>query len=173
MLNIYLTNWCDLNNCKYFFSSSTLKIVEETSYDESLYKVKKPADSKQLLIKQDRTMSMNSSQTCGSHINFGGKNLNEPANMLQQLQHLKLSPSKSMSNYSLSNKLVPNKNSSHTDMDMVGSKMPTKDSVIRKMKKITKAVQELFKATKDSEFVLSVYLFNCFFIFCDFKSILF
>ena len=153
MLNIYVLNDCE------FVSLSTLKIVEETSYDDSLYKAKKPADCKQLLIKQDRTMSMNSSQTCGSHINFGGgggKHLNEPANMLQQLQHLKLSPSKSMSNYSLSNKLVSNKNSSHTDMDMVGVKMPTKDSVIRKMKKITKAVQELFKATKDSEFVLSV-----------------
>ena len=33
-------------------------------------------------------------------------------------------------------------------------KMPTKDSVIKKMKKITKAVQELFKATKESEFGL-------------------
>ena len=34
------------------------------------------------------------------------------------------------------------------------NKMPTKDSVIKKMKKITKAVQELFKATKESEFSL-------------------
>jgi hypothetical protein len=29
---------------------------------------------------------------------------------------------------------------------------PSKDSVIKKMKKITKAVQELFKATKESDF---------------------
>lgn len=30
--------------------------------------------------------------------------------------------------------------------------MPSKDAVIKKMKKITKAVQELFKATKESQF---------------------
>jgi hypothetical protein len=32
--------------------------------------------------------------------------------------------------------------------------MPSKNSVIKKMKKITKAVQDLFKATKESEFHL-------------------
>jgi len=33
-----------------------------------------------------------------------------------------------------------------------GETMPSKDAVIKKMKKITKAVQELFKATKESQF---------------------
>ena len=68
----------------------------------------------------------------------------------QQLQHLKLSPSKSaMSGYSF------NKNSrKSSEYDSVPSTMPTKDIVIRKMKKITKSVQELFKATKESEFRL-------------------
>lgn len=34
------------------------------------------------------------------------------------------------------------------------STMPSKNSVIKKMKKITKSVQELFQATKESEFHL-------------------
>lgn len=45
-------------------------------------------------------------------------------------------------------------NLSHPELDFIGTKMPSKDSVIRKMKKITKAVQELFKATKESDFIL-------------------
>ena len=32
--------------------------------------------------------------------------------------------------------------------------LPTKDAVIRKMKKITQAIQELFRTTKESEFTL-------------------
>jgi hypothetical protein len=37
------------------------------------------------------------------------------------------------------------------------SQLPSKDAVIRKMKKITKAVQELFKATKENDFMLLVF----------------
>jgi hypothetical protein len=39
------------------------------------------------------------------------------------------------------------------------NQLPSKDSVIRKMKKITKAVQELFKATKENDFMLFVFKF--------------
>lgn len=60
----------------------------------------------------------------------------------RQLENLKiLSPTRSASS---------NLNAKHVFNDPAN--LPTKDSVIRKMKKITKAVQELFKATKDSDF---------------------
>lgn len=113
---------------------------------------------KQSLTKQDRAQSLNAKQIIH--------------NNQQSVQHLKLSPSKSMTNYykSPTNHLnkTPIKQSNSIQSESGGSttstttnnlngsnnKMPTKDSVIKKMKKITKAVQELFKATKESEFGL-------------------
>lgn len=60
----------------------------------------------------------------------------------KQLENLKiLSPSRSASS-----------NLTARNIFNDPANLPTKDSVIRKMKKITKAVQELFKATKDSDF---------------------
>jgi hypothetical protein len=44
--------------------------------------------------------------------------------------------------------------STHQLQESKDDSMPTKDSVIKKMKKITKAVQDLFKATKEFEFIL-------------------
>ena len=109
----------------------------------------------QLINKQDRTHSLNSS-----------KQLQVQPQTPQA--NLKLSPSKSMTNYykstgssnsnenTVSNKMQFKKsNTTYTENTGNGIvKMPTKDSVIKKMKKITKAVQELFKATKESEFGL-------------------
>ena len=109
----------------------------------------------QLINKQDRTYSLNSS-----------KQLQVQSQTPQA--NLKLSPSKSMTNYykstgssnsnenAVSNKVQFKKsNTTYTENTGNGiAKMPTKDSVIKKMKKITKAVQELFKATKESEFGL-------------------
>ncbi|RNA03283.1 ARF GTPase-activating GIT2-like isoform X1, partial [Brachionus plicatilis] len=64
----------------------------------------------------------------------------------KQLENLKLlSPSRSAS----SNLASRSKNIFNDPANL-----PSKDAVIKKMKKITKAVQELFKATKDSEFTL-------------------
>lgn len=113
----------------------------------------------QLVNKQDRAQSLNSKHSVSCN--------------QTPLQQLKLSPSKSMTNYyksptSQMNIKSPFKQTSSTQSDSGGStlststhntnnsvnKMPTKDSVIKKMKKITKAVQELFKATKESEFGL-------------------
>ena len=71
------------------------------------------------------------------------------------MHHVKLSPSKSMTMAAYCTTAVDFKqqNLSHPELDfMSNAKMPSKDSVIRKMKKITKAVQELFKATKESDF---------------------
>lgn len=152
-----------LYNLYYKFKiNRQLKIVEEDTINHnhqspSIKPNGKKTSSKldaikqQLINKQDiRTHSLNSKQ-------------NSPQ---QQQQHVKLSPSKSMTNYY---KLSPNGKSSQNGLYKTtplktsasinetttpANKMPTKDSVIKKMKKITKAVQELFKATKESEFSL-------------------
>jgi len=141
-------------NCSDNNLIENLKIVEETSSEQITETVhKSPSKTsydyarQQLLLKQERSNSLNT------------RNSPKHANQIitSQMQHLKLSPSKSMTmtGYSLTQKPSVNKqNSSHPQLDMVGTKMPTKDSVIRKMKKITKAVQELFQATKESDFNL-------------------
>ncbi len=73
-------------------------------------------------------------------------------------QYFKVSPSES--SIMPSNKIplgaasslpihMANNSDSNNELSFV---MPSKDSVIKKMKKITKAVQELFRATKESDF---------------------
>jgi len=135
----------------------SLKIVEET-YENTSEAVANGSGGKeqvhspskasyihakqQLLLKQERA---NSSVK------------NSPKNV----GHVKLSPSKSMT---LDASTTPThvrsnvkQNMSQPELDQIassGETMPTKDAVIRKMKKITKAVQELFKATKEAEFGL-------------------
>ncbi|CAF0953229.1 unnamed protein product [Brachionus calyciflorus] len=78
-------------------------------------------------------------------------------NYNKQLENIKLlSPSRSLSSSMASNtqgsspsKCLEKKNF-FNDSNMAN--LPSKDSVIKKMKKITKAVQELFKATKQLDF---------------------
>ena len=67
------------------------------------------------------------------------------------LQQIKVSPSKSINMNFSSNKQLNQTNEKGVLINNT-NQLPTKDSVIKKMKKITKAVQELFRATKDSEF---------------------
>lgn len=86
-----------------------------------------------------------------------------------QLQHMKLNESKPLSPNStkqFSHNSLNHHQTAHAQRSQSKStdkqhqqphidlkNFPSKDSVIKKMKKITKAVQELFKATKESDFV--------------------
>ena len=121
----------------------SLKIVEECqdNSESSPSKTSYLSAKKQILLKQERANSFDNLKGSPKHDNYSA--------------HSKLSPSKSMTmtmTMTAANN-VKQQNLSHPELDLIGTKMPSKDSVIRKMKKITKAVQELFKATKESDFI--------------------
>lgn len=114
-----------------------LEIIEESSqqyYQESpKHEANKAAKIGKVLVKQDSLPSKFSSNVENS-----------------QNAAVGLSPSKAKLPTSKSAAYVQSSslNSQSNEMQL----LPSKDSVIKKMKKITKAVQDLFKATKQSDF---------------------
>ncbi len=133
----------------------SLKIIEET-YDNPCEtvingkdQIHSPSKASFIHAKQQKLLQQ---ERANYSIKLGSKQ-----NNTIDFEQAKLSPSKSMI---LNASTSPTKNNfkqniSHPELDKIpnySETMPTKDLVIRKMKKITKAVQELFKATKESEF---------------------
>lgn len=110
-------------------SNETLKMEDETTKKSSL--ISNSASPYRSPVKPKRQDSLPLTQSSHSTYN-------------KQLENLKLlSPTRSIS----SNLTGKCKNVFNDPANL-----PSKDAVIKKMKKITKAVQELFKATKDSDF---------------------
>lgn len=133
----------------------SLQIIENSSNDDGLNGSCKPLKHSELLSSTAIGSPSKSNSNQNNQKTIKQESLpTTPLSFHQshkQLQNIKISPSRSMSTNLTS--ISPNSNQNKKQTDSTQQLiLPSKDSVIKKMKKITKAVQELFKATKQSDF---------------------
>jgi hypothetical protein len=98
-------------------------------------------------IKNDMTRGYVNNVTPPSKSN-ANNDLDYGTNNNNQIQKNEKNEKNLNSNSNMNNSFT---SSTFTHNDSLLQTLPSKDAVIKKMKKITKAVQELFKATKESE----------------------
>jgi hypothetical protein len=126
-----------------------LKMLELEEEQNDIKQQQKPHLNSKHVKKDLKQNLMSSSSSASAQLNY--------ADLQHHHQYFKVSPSES--SIMPSNK-IPLGAASSLPIHMANSDsnnelsfvMPSKDSVIKKMKKITKAVQELFRATKESDF---------------------